>query len=226
MRYFPVFFDLVDQKCLVLGAGRVGKRKARALLEAGAQIILVDPFLSQFAQDELCASPNVDFRHRPLHETDVTDITLAFAASADREANATLVRLCREKNVPCNVADNPQEGAFILPAVHCQEELILAVSTGGASPALARHARQKLETLFGREYALLCRLLGGLRPLVLELNRPQPENQAIFRSLLEDEVLEALREGDWTKCENCLKARLPQALHPYVGDLYAHFADL
>ncbi|MGM0646538.1 MAG: precorrin-2 dehydrogenase/sirohydrochlorin ferrochelatase family protein [Thermodesulfobacteriota bacterium] len=226
MRYFPVFFDLVDQKCLVLGAGRVGRRKAHTLLEAGAQVIIVDPFLSQSAQDELSNSPNVDLRPRPLQETDLTNIILAFAASADREANATLVRLCRERNVPCNVADHPQEGAFILPAVHCQDELTFAVSTGGSSPALARHARQKLETLFGREYAILSRLLGGLRPLVLELNRPQPENQAIFRSLLEEEVLEALREGDWTKCENCLKARLPQALHPYVGDLYVHFADL
>ncbi len=226
MRYYPVFFDIANARCLVLGAGGVGRRKARTLLSAGAHVILVDPFSAPDEDPELAATPGLSWYSRDFNDVDLDGVILAFAASGNREANAALVNRCRERNIPCNVADKPEEGTFILPAVHCQEDLVLAVSTGGASPALARHAREKLEASFGREYAALCRLLGHLRPLVLALNLSQPENRDIFRSLVDDEILDALRDRDWTKCENSLKARLPQALHQHVGDLYAFYKDL
>jgi len=133
---------------VVVGGGEVANRKARKLLQARAKVVVVSPEV----KPEL-ASMAAEVRRRPYREGDLEGAFLVFAATDAREVNAVVAREARERGIPINVADKPSEGNFALPSVLRRGQLQVAVSTGGASPALARRIRQELEDAFGSEWA-------------------------------------------------------------------------
>ena len=133
---------------MVVGGGEVANRKARKLLQARAKVVVVSPEV----KPEL-ASMAAEVRRRPYREGDLEGAFLVFAATDAREVNAVVAREARERGIPINVADKPSEGNFALPSVLRRGQLQVAVSTGGASPALARRIRQELEDAFGSEWA-------------------------------------------------------------------------
>jgi precorrin-2 dehydrogenase/sirohydrochlorin ferrochelatase len=218
MRYFPVSLDLRDRKCLVAGAGEVGLRKIRRLLEAAPRDILV---VEPNPDAELVAlSGNREalrIEERGFQPGDLDDRFLVIASTGDYGVNENISRLCRERNILCNIVDRPELCSFIVPALFRRGDLSFAVSTGGASPALARRAKKRLQDCFGPEYATLTRLLGGLRPMILELALDGETNKAIFHSLCEDEILESLQEGRREDLERMVRSRLPTQLHSEIG---------
>ena len=123
-------------------------RKARKLLQAGASVVVVSPEILP----EL-GSMDVEVLHRPYEYGDVEGADLAFAATDSREVNAAVAREARELGVRVNVADMPSEGDFAVPSTLRRGRLQVAVSTGGASPTLARRIRTELEATFGPEWA-------------------------------------------------------------------------
>lgn len=145
---YPIFLDLRDRRCVVVGGGKVAGRKARKLLQARALVKVVasevEPALASIA---------VEAEHRPYEPGDLAGATLAFAATDSREVNAAVAREAKERGIPVNVADRPSEGDFALPSTLRRGGLQVAVSTGGASPTLAREIRQELERMFGPEWA-------------------------------------------------------------------------
>ena len=218
MHYFPVSIDLRDRKCLVVGAGEVGLRKIRRLIDAAPEEILVvepspDSDLVALSRDQ----DNLRLEQRVFQPQDLEDRFLVIASTGDNRVNREISLLCREKNILCNIVDRPELCSFIVPALFRRGELSFAVSTGGASPALARRARERLENCFGPEYASLTRLLGRLRPLVLELGLDGETNTAIFRSLCGDEVLGALQRENREELERLLRNTLPGQLHSEIG---------
>jgi len=218
MPYFPVSIDLRNRKCLVAGAGEVGLRKIQRLIEAAPEEILVvepdpDPDLKSLAQ----ASQTLRLASRPFRSEDLDDRFLVIASTGDRRVNEEISRLCREKNILCNIVDKPELCSFILPALFRRGDLSFAVSTGGASPALARRVKERLDDCFGPEYADWTRLLGRLRPLVLGLGLDGETNKAIFHSLCEDDILQALRQGERDELTRLLQSRLPDQLHSEIG---------
>lgn len=218
MNYFPVSLDLRYRKCLVAGAGEVGLRKIRRLIDAAPEEILVvepnpDPDLVALSRDQ----DNLRLEQRVFGPEDLTDRFLVIASTGDNRVNREISRLCRERNILCNIVDKPELCSFIVPALFRRGELSFAVSTGGASPALARRAKERLQYCFGPEYASLTRLLGRLRPQVLELNLDGETNKAIFRSLCGDEVLKALQKENREELERLLRNTLPGQLHSEIG---------
>ena len=133
---------------MVVGGGEVGNRKARKLLQARAEVVVVSPEV----KPEL-ASMAAEVRRRPYRAGDLEGAFLAFAVTDAREVNAAVVREGRERSIPVNVADRPSEGDFALPSTLRRGQLQVAVSTGGASPTLARRIRTELEEVFGSEWA-------------------------------------------------------------------------
>jgi len=133
---------------VVVGGGEVANRKARKLLQARAEVVVISPDV----KPEL-ASIAAEVRRRPYEEGDLEGAFLAFAATDRREVNAAVAREAVERSIPVNVADEPSEGDFTLPSTLRRGQLQVAVSTGGASPALARRIRQELEDAFGFEWA-------------------------------------------------------------------------
>lgn len=145
---YPIFMDLSGRRCVVVGGGAVANRKARKLLQARAEVVVVSPEI----QPEI-ESMAVEVRRRRYVEGDLEGAFLAFTATDSREVNAAVAREARLRDIPINVADKPSEGDFALPSTLRRGGLQVAVSTGGASPTLAQRIRLELEEIFGYEWA-------------------------------------------------------------------------
>ncbi len=155
---YPIFLDLSGRRCVVVGGGEVASRKARKLLQARARVVVISPEI----QPDL-ESVAVEVHRRFYKEGDLEGAYLAFAATNSREANAAVAREAKERGIPVNVADRPSEGDFALPSTLRRGRLQVAVSTGGASPALARRIKDELEESFGPEWAALVEELHAAR---------------------------------------------------------------
>jgi precorrin-2 dehydrogenase / sirohydrochlorin ferrochelatase len=145
---YPIFLDLSGRRCVVVGGGGVADRKARKLLQARAEVVVISPEVG--AELESVA---VEIHRRPYREGDLEGAYLAFAATNVRNVNAAVAREAKDRGIPVNVADSPSEGDFALPSTLRRGRLQVAVSTGGASPTLARRIRVELEEAFGPEWA-------------------------------------------------------------------------
>ena len=133
---------------MVVGGGAVAARKARTLHEAGAEVVVVSPEVHPALRDM-----GVEVHERPYEPGDLEGADLAFAATDRREVNAAVAREAHARGVRVNVADRPAEGDFAVPSTLRRGGLQVAVSTGGASPTLARRIRGELEEVFGPEWA-------------------------------------------------------------------------
>ena len=215
---YPLFLDLHDARCLVAGLGDVGCRKLRGLLEAGAGTVLTFDVAEPSAEAAaLLASPQVRHARRACAEEDVRGCRLVFAATGDRAENARIAALCRAHGVPCNCVDAPDAGDFLVPALARQGELMLALSTGGASPALARRWRRELEEWLAPRVRM-ARLMGRLRPCVLALSTDSRQNGNLFRSLAESPLQHWLQDGDMQACRDFLAQSLPPELHARIPE--------
>ncbi len=142
------------------------------------------------------------------------DAVLVFGATDRREVNVKIHKAATDRKLPCNIADVPDLCTFIVPAVITQGELMIAVSTGGSSPALARRIREDLQRRFGPEYAEMTRVMGELRRLVLRTGSSSDENRKLFMEIVDSEILSALRDNDREKALAILKTILPQDVNP------------
>ena len=145
---YPIFMDVSGSRCVVVGGGGVASRKVRGLLESGARVVVVSPEVSPEIE-----AMNVTVERRPYAPGDLAGASLAFAATDQREVNAAVAGEAKESGIPVNVADRPAEGDFALPSVLRRGGLQVAVSTGGASPTLARRIRDAMEPSFAAEWA-------------------------------------------------------------------------
>ena len=156
---YPVNLDLRSRRVLVVGGGPVAARKAGGLLRAGAVVTVVAPeAVSELAQD-----PDVRWHARAYRRGEVASYRLAITATNDRAVNVQVARDGEAANVLVNSADDPQNCAFILPAVVTRGDLQITVSTNGRSPALASWARRRLEMIFTDAHARLLDLLSDVR---------------------------------------------------------------
>ena len=214
--YYPLFLDLSRAKCLVVGAGAVGRRKIGALLESGVrELVVLDPELSDPAL--LPGHAALVFEARRFTPEDLAGCALVFAASGSREANAAVAAACAERGIFCNCADAPLEGTCIVPSTARAGEMTLALSTGGASPAYARYLREELEDWL-REKVPLAALLGRIRPGLLALEMDTMQNADMLRALVRSGLGAALAAGDAKHCEELLAAALPEDLHPSIAE--------
>jgi precorrin-2 dehydrogenase / sirohydrochlorin ferrochelatase len=168
--------DLNGRECLVVGGGTVAHEKASGLLQSGARVTVVAPEIS----DEVAALP-VELLHREYRTTDLDGRRLVIAATSVEEVNRRVFADAEERNLFCNVADVPELCSFILPAVHRQGPIVVAVSTGGASPALAQVLRDRFASQIGDEHESLAHELRDLRPWVKENLDTYEERRDFFR---------------------------------------------
>lgn len=220
MRYYPMFVSLENKACLVVGAGEVGTRKIASLLACGAgHVLVLDMREPEGDLLGLIRNPALTFERRSFEDTDLDGRFLVIASTSDEALNWRISDLCRERGLLCNIVDQPEKCSFIVPAVVSQGDLTLAISTGGQSPALAKHLRRHLQESFGKEYAALLVVMGRLRPLLLDLGQGTRENTAVFRALVGSKLLEALAAGDREQAAVVLSEHLPEALRPRITEL-------
>ena len=206
MRYYPICVDMAGRACLVVGGGVVAERKASGLLESGARVTVVSPAIT--ARLEAWAHEGqIRVIRRGYEPGDLADQSLVFVATDDGVVNAAVAADARAAGVLINAADDPAHCDFILPAVLRRGALTVAVSTGGASPALSRAVRDELETHFDREdYASLLEVAADARARLRERSAPQPWER--WRQALDGEVRRLVSAGRLDEARARLMERL------------------
>jgi siroheme synthase-like protein len=169
--YYPVFLDLRDRSCLVIGEGELADEKARGLEQAGARVL-----------------------RNPAFDPDRSHVFLIVAVTGDPALGRRIKEFADRRGILVNVVDQTPNCGFIAPAIARRGDLVLAISTSGKSPALARKIRQQLEAQFGPEYGDLVQALGEIRPLVKErLNTFRERSEYYNRMVRDPELLETAR---------------------------------
>lgn len=221
MRYYPLFLNLTTAKVLIAGAGEVGLRKAADILACTPKALLwVDPDVPCSAlPDDLRSNAALVYEQRAASEADCAGHTLIFAATGSRDANGKLAAEAERLGIPCNVIDAPLEGNFIVPSHFEDGNFMLALSTGGSSPAMAKLMRRELQDWYAARYRGLLTLLGRLRPLVLALEQPTERNTELFRALARSRLGEVLGCGNAPGARNILAKLLPPELHGKIEEL-------
>jgi precorrin-2 dehydrogenase/sirohydrochlorin ferrochelatase len=209
MRYYPVFLDLKERLCVVLGGGRVAERKVKTLLRAGARVKVISPQLTA-SLARLKDGKRISHLSRAYRKNDLRGAFLAIGATDNRSINERIFREAAAGRIPVNVVDDPAHSSFIVPSIVKKKALLVAISTSGKSPALARVLRQKLEKEIGPEYEGFLKLLGRVRAKLLPLGLGQPRNQKIFRKLVGEDLLPLIRGKKFRE----LNRRLAKVLGP------------
>lgn len=220
MRYYPLFADLRGKTCLVVGAGAVGQRKIATLAACGpAEVLVLDTTEPGPEAASFFSQAPIRFERREFQESDLDGRGLVIASTSSEETNLRISRLCAARGIFVNVVDQPDKCSFIVPALYTQGDLTVAVSTGGASPAMAKRIRKMLGQVFHDGFGPFLALLSRLRPVVLTLGWPTEHNSELFRSLVQSKLIEHFEHGDMNAARALLHAALPEQIHPQVDEL-------
>ena len=211
MKTYPLFALIEDRPCLVVGGGAVGERKVRDLLAAGARVTVVSRELTPDLAT-LAAQGKIRFIQGDFAASHLDGMTLVVGATDDQEVNRQVSAAAQARGLFVNIVDAPELCTFIVPAQVRRGPLTLAISTGGASPALARKVREELEQQFGPDYARYLRVLEAVRDRVLSLRRGHPENLRLFQGLVAGPLQEAISREDRPRALAVLEKALSEVL--------------
>lgn len=178
MDFLPIFLNIKNKTCLVVGAGEVATRKIMLLLQAGAQVSVVSPELDTTLKEYLVHG-KIKFCAESFQPEQLEDIVLVIAATNDRVTNRLVSETAQKRKIPVNVVDDPDLCTFIMPSIVDRSPLLIAVSSGGQSPVLARLLRAQLEIMIPVAYARLAAMAGKFRKHVKQ-HFTHPEKRRIF----------------------------------------------
>ena len=195
MQYFPLFFDLRSQKVLIVGGGEVALRKATLLERAGAAITLVAPDVVPEIERRAAAGTLTLLRREFIPE-DLNGARLAIAATGRRASNRWIASLCEARAIPVNVVDDLKASRVIVPAIVDRDPVLIAISSAGASPVLARRWRERLEAFVPARIGELALWLRGLRAASRRRLRGTAERRRYFETLVDGPAALRFVAGD------------------------------
>jgi precorrin-2 dehydrogenase / sirohydrochlorin ferrochelatase len=207
MGYIPLFMDVSGRPCAVLGDGDAAARRVRELLDAGASVTIVSarPCNSLTA---IVAAGRVRHLARPYQPGDLRGCVLAYISDEDSAIARAAAAEARDLGIPVNVADTPDLCTFIAPSVVSRGGLRIAISTGGASPALARSLREQLEARFGPEYETLIEILAAARRFLQRTEAGASARARIMTQLVRSTLVDHLRSGDYAAADRVVTQSL------------------
>lgn len=194
-KYYPVFLNVQSKHCLVVGGGRVAERKVRMLLNAGGRVTVWSPRITTGLMT-LAKRGALAYKPEPYTKRSLSKYQIVIAATDDPKAQEAISAAGRKEGVLVNIADRPELSDFIAPSVLSRGDLTIAISTGGASPAMAKRIRQQLEALFGREYALALKILFRLRARLSSKVETARERQGLLRAIVDSRFVDCVKRGN------------------------------
>jgi len=219
MKYLPAFMAVHDRPCLVVGGGDVAQRKTEMMQRAGARITIVSPELTDALRLQ---SDEGKIRHiassfMPEH---LTGMVLAVAATDDEAVNRQVAVSAQAQNIPVNVVDRPQLCTFVFPSVIDRSPIVVAISSEGASPVLARHLRAKLETIIPASYGRLADLARKFRERVKDRIGSLNERRRFWEKVIEGPIAEYVFTGREKQAEAALDQAINNATGSGAGEVY------
>jgi len=194
MAYYPVNLDITGKRCLVVGAGGVGTRKITGLLGCDARVNVVSITASAHVRT-LARDGVIVYHDRAYEEDDLKGVFLVIGATNNYLLNRQIYEDACKRQLLCNIADQPALCNFILPAVVRRGDLVIAASTSGKSPAMAKQLRRELEAVYGDEYALFLKLMGAAREKLLAVDHAPEAHKPLFNALIDGGMLGMIRDG-------------------------------
>ena len=224
MDYFPVFMDLRERLCVLIGGGEVAARKAALLLSAGARLRVVAPQLCP-ALAELAASAAIEHEARAFQTEDLASAALVVAATNQRALNRTVSEGAIARNIPVNVVDDPELCSVIVPAIIDRSPILIAVGTGGSAPVLARLLRATIEASVPVGYGQLAALAASVRAQVQQRLPDTLARRRFWEEVFEGEIAALSLRGQAEQAAQRLRDKLASAAVPAadggsVGELY------
>ncbi len=221
MDYLPIYLDLKDRLCVVIGGGEVAARKVGLLLRARARVRVCAPELGQGLQ-ALLVEDKIEHRAERFHPDLLDGAVLVIAATDDEAVNRAVHEAACARNIPVNVVDRPELCSFIMPSIVDRSPVIAAVSTGGASPVFARLIRARLESLIPANFGRLARLAAEFRNQVKARIRHPDRRRRFWEEVLQGYVAELIYSGQDEAARAALERKLAAedgAERP-VGEVY------
>ena len=211
MKTYPLFALIENRPCLVVGGGAVGERKVQDLLAAGARVTVVSRDITP-GLGALAAVGHIHFIQEDFTPKQLDGMMLVVGATDDQKVNREVSAAAQSRGLLVNIVDAPELCTFIVPAQVRRGPLTIAVSTGGASPALARQMREELEQRFGPDYGRFLRVLQAVRDQVLARRRGHPDNPRLFQRLVSGSLQEAISREDRPRALAVLEEVLGEVL--------------
>jgi len=199
MEFYPAFLELSGRRVLVVGANENATRRAHGLAECGAQVILVDPQATQHAHDA------VTTLRRDFISTDLDECWLVVCASSNPQQNTDILQLCSDRQIFCNVVNETKTSSYIVPAIVDRSPLLIAITTGGVAPVLARAVKTKLESIIPIAYSRLTSVVGRYQETIKTKFSNRAERANFWHQLINGPVAELAFHFDEERFEPELK---------------------
>ena len=220
MDFLPIFLNLKGARCLVVGGGAVAARKVGLLLGCGAKVAVVAPELGETLAAEKAAG-RIEHVATRFEDAHLAGATVGIAATDDHAVNEAVSRAARMRDIPVNVVDSPELCSFIFPSIVDRSPMVVAVSTGGASPVLARLMRAKLETMIPAAYGRLAQLANDLRGRVKQHFANPPQRRIFWERMLGGSFADLVLAGKGKEAEQYFEQQLAAARdEPPRGEVY------
>lgn len=193
MAKYPIFLELGARRVVLIGGGSVAVRKAQALLDAGARLVVIAERASDVLMD-LCARRNVELIRSKYAKHYIGEAVLVVAATNDDDVNRQVYRDCQSLAILCNVVDDPELCDFFVPAVVKRGDLQIAIGTEGNCPAYAGHLRKRLEGMFTEEHGRFLAELELARRQIIEDIADPADRKALLGELVEEQSFNRFRQ--------------------------------
>jgi len=196
-KFYPIYLDVKDKKCIIVGGGKVAYRKVCSLKEAGAEVVVVSPeTCPEIANEEGLTLVKKDY------DESILDGALLVIAATDNDAvNKKAALDARKRNIIVNVVDRPELCSFIVPSTINRGDLCISISTGGASPAVAKSVREELEVVFGSEYEEYLNLLTKMRSIAMSDIKDSDKRRKVLQRLAEKDILDIVKNKGVAEAE-------------------------
>ena len=220
MEFLPLFLNIREQHCVIVGGGEVALRKAILLIKAKANLSLISPqFISQLqdlSEEGRCKLLQEEFVAEQLEGA-----SIVIAATNNKNTNARVAKAADKKNIPVNVVDQPELCSFIMPSIVDRSPVVVAISSSGRSPVLTRKIKELNETLISNREGQLAELLGAFREKIRNKYPDFIERVKFWESLLESEVTELVYSGNEGAAIQLIEDKLKQSDQTEaIGEVY------
>jgi len=219
MDHLPIFINLRNKKCLVVGGGSVALRKINLLLKAQTTIECI---ATNFCDDLIVLSKNndIDLRKKKFEPQDIKDHSIIFSATNDKTLNSEVSKIAHDYGVPVNVVDVPDLSSFIMPSIVDRSPVVIAISSGGRAPVLARNIRAKLETIIPSAYGELAEIAGLYREKVKQKFKNVNDRRYFWEEVFSGVIAEKVFSGRSQEAKRELDKRLVDIQEQNLGEVY------
>jgi len=219
MDHLPIFINVRQNPCLVIGGGDIALRKINLLIKAQAKVDCLSPLFCEGITN-LSQNGGVNLIQKRFESDDIKDYAIIIASTDDSSVNALISKSAKEARIPVNVVDSPELSSFIMPSIVDRSPVIIAVSSAGRAPVLARIIRAKLETVIPSAYGVLAEIAGEYRQKVKDRFSKIKDRRAFWESIFSGVIAEKVFSGRINEAKDDIEKQLKQASQMELGEVY------